>query len=665
MWAGIIATLCALIVYSITAKPDIVGGDPGEFQFVPWVLGIPHHTGYPLYTLAGWAWSQVPFGSVAYRMNLFSALTGSVAVGFAAYIASRLSERLTAQPIARAGIGLVAGLALLVAPIQWQWATIAGVRAGAVAEVGWMLAAAIGALAVVSSPDLFGRRLIWLALAVGVGLAHHRSGVLALPGIAMAIVSVPSFWRLSRRVLIIAFGLVVLPLITYAYLPIRGSQGPPFQQWHPETWDGFIDLVLAVEHSRVHFLFPLAAMRSRADLLERHLLGEFGPVGLALAAVGCVWLLIRWPRAWVVLAGAFLLQSWQVLNWDVGPDQLNAVYQLPAHLVVAAWIGLGAGVLGWIPFVVVWRLGGWGRTGRSRNTEVLDPAWSRRALIATIPLIAVLALVSLSFVARGRNEWTAQFSRAVRPVNHDRSILADGFAARRIIAGGLSRVEPNAVVVGDWEQATALWYLQFVERFSGEVQVVYPVDNLNAAIRDFPSRPIWLMARTAVPPNRRLSGDGPFVRVTAPDRFATAVPPGVAVDDVEFEDSLALVGHVFGDRSGNRRVAVDSDGDVLPVTLFWRARGATRKDLSISVRLLSDAGAIAAQQDNSSPVLSLYPTSRWSEGEVVGDYYELPYRSLPSGDFRLVARVYLAEGGGFRDLRAGASDQAEITRVSR
>ncbi|HEY3111822.1 MAG TPA: DUF2723 domain-containing protein, partial [Chloroflexota bacterium] len=88
---GLAAFAAALALYVATAKPDLVGGDPGEFQLVPWVLGIAHHTGYPLYTLVGWLWAQLPLGSVAHRLNLLSAILGAAAVGLCATLATRLA----------------------------------------------------------------------------------------------------------------------------------------------------------------------------------------------------------------------------------------------------------------------------------------------------------------------------------------------------------------------------------------------------------------------------------------------------------------------------------------------------------------------------------------------------------------------------------------------
>ena len=46
------------------------------------ILGVPHPTGYPLYCLLGKAFSLlVPWGNLAWRLNLFSAVTTAVGVG--------------------------------------------------------------------------------------------------------------------------------------------------------------------------------------------------------------------------------------------------------------------------------------------------------------------------------------------------------------------------------------------------------------------------------------------------------------------------------------------------------------------------------------------------------------------------------------------------------
>ena len=66
----------SLVFYALTLAPTMLEGDSGEFQSLLRTLGIVHTTGYPLYTLVGHAFTWLPFGDVAYRVNAFSAAAG-------------------------------------------------------------------------------------------------------------------------------------------------------------------------------------------------------------------------------------------------------------------------------------------------------------------------------------------------------------------------------------------------------------------------------------------------------------------------------------------------------------------------------------------------------------------------------------------------------------
>jgi hypothetical protein len=67
-------------LYWLTLAPGVVGGDAGEHQLAVPLLGIPHTTGYPLYVLTGKLLTVLlPVGSMAWRMNLFSAVGGALA----------------------------------------------------------------------------------------------------------------------------------------------------------------------------------------------------------------------------------------------------------------------------------------------------------------------------------------------------------------------------------------------------------------------------------------------------------------------------------------------------------------------------------------------------------------------------------------------------------
>ncbi|MFN2244174.1 MAG: DUF2723 domain-containing protein, partial [Anaerolineae bacterium] len=117
-------------LYAVTLAPTVLAGDGGEFQFVPYLLGVAHPTGYPLYTILGWLWSHLlPVGDVAYRMNLFSAFWASLAVALLYPLTRSLLRQVfpALSPSIRRLIGVVASITFAVTPTLWSQAVIAEV----------------------------------------------------------------------------------------------------------------------------------------------------------------------------------------------------------------------------------------------------------------------------------------------------------------------------------------------------------------------------------------------------------------------------------------------------------------------------------------------------------------------------------------------------------
>src|SRR5262245_4548870 len=70
---GLAVTLAAFWLYVATLLPGVGIGDTAELQRVVPLLELAHPTGYPLYTLLGWLWVQLPLGGTpAWRLSLFS-----------------------------------------------------------------------------------------------------------------------------------------------------------------------------------------------------------------------------------------------------------------------------------------------------------------------------------------------------------------------------------------------------------------------------------------------------------------------------------------------------------------------------------------------------------------------------------------------------------------
>jgi hypothetical protein len=104
--------------------------------------------------------------------------------------------------------------------------------------------------------------------------------------------------------------------------------------------------------------------------------------------------------------------------------------------------------------------------------------------------------------------------------------------------------------------------------------------------------------------------------------------------DLRFGDQMWLMD--FGPGPPEARA-----GEVWPFSLLWQAEGVVSEDYVVFVQLLDADGGLRAQLDRQ-PVGGFRPTSTWQPGELVRDNYGLQLPAdLPSGDYRLIAGLYL------------------------
>ena len=111
----------SLLLYLRTLLPGMAFDDWGEMQTVPHVLGIAHPTGYPTYILTAWLFELLPFGSIAFRANLFAAVC--VAVALAAMTSTTM--RLGVRPTIAAAVAIATGAIGTI----WASAVVAEVNA--------------------------------------------------------------------------------------------------------------------------------------------------------------------------------------------------------------------------------------------------------------------------------------------------------------------------------------------------------------------------------------------------------------------------------------------------------------------------------------------------------------------------------------------------------
>ncbi len=86
-------------------------------------------------------------------------------------------------------------------------------------------------------------------------------------------------------------------------------------------------------------------------------------------------------------------------------------------------------------------------------------------------------------------------------------------------------------------------------------------------------------------------------------------------------------------------------GEVLPLSLYWRALAPMDVSYTISIQAINDAGIKAGQVDRL-PCGAGCPTTSWRVGDVVGEWYELAIKpDVQPGSYELVVGMYdLATG---------------------
>jgi hypothetical protein len=477
----------------------VLSGDSAEFQFAAPLLGVPHPTTYPLYTLLGYIASVTLPGDVARRVTLLSAVCAALAVGVFFLSARRVTGSAGAA---------VAAMALGVTPGLWNAATMAEVYAllalllvtlgyalsgnlrFTIYDLRFTIAArrAAGAAATAAQPytDPCTRsplhpltpapahpctRLRLAAFVAGLGVTHH--GLFVLTGLPVFVGYM--LWRTAeivrgrdgraddgrvagvrtgaghRRAALQVVMCFVLGLAPWFYPIIQFARHGPYEggDWGlperyfwggPATWGEVFDLMAGGDVRRGIFHIPsFAEALQTLQMVGSRMWFEFGPLGVLLGCIGCL-LLLRWNRGvWLGSAWVFLATLAYLLL--LGPAVQDApVFTLPMLLPWALWIGVSAASL-------------------PLTRSPIHPCTRSPAHPCT-PSVGQ-ALITLLIVA------TLAWGYTRTPHSSKRRL----WLFQEFGHATLSQLPPNAVVITHWEQGTTLQYLIAVEGIRADVQI--------------------------------------------------------------------------------------------------------------------------------------------------------------------------------------------------
>lgn len=332
--------LLILGLYLLTLAPTVLyyapeNYDSAHLQVVAHVLGIPSFTGYPTYAMLSHLFTHLPFGEVAWRVNLASAVFGALAVAVV-YPLCRL--------LGAGRLGAAAGaLAFGVSETLWGQAVIAEVYTLHALFVSLFLLALL--LWRGRRGERRGDRFLLLAAFLGgLAMTNHLTSLFLLPSALVFVAAVDARKLLSPLLLLKSAGLFLAGLLPYLYLPLRASMDPPLVDegpaGNPSTLAGFLDLVSGGDFTGRMFVFGPAELPGRLAIFAGHLVDNLNPALLALAAVGIAHLALRDRAALGLLGSVFALNLLYALEYDIEDVE---IYFVPTYLPLCLALAVGAG----------------------------------------------------------------------------------------------------------------------------------------------------------------------------------------------------------------------------------------------------------------------------------------------------------------------------------
>jgi hypothetical protein len=642
----------AFTLYVLSLAPTLLAGDGGEFQFVPYLLGVAHPTGYPLYCLLGWVWSRLLWvGDVAYRMNLFSAFWAALAVGFLYPTARILLKQVFPHlpAVAHRLLAVLAAASLAVTPTFWSQAIIAEVyslHVFLVVLIFYFLltlgsepqsaTTSTGSGPDAAIPPAGGiggeQHLLLMAGCLGFGLTHHRSTVLLIPAILAYLWLVrPRFFR-DRHLVLKALLLVLLPLSLYLYIPWRAAHTPYLRLplaggrelvLYENTPAGFLDFVLGGPFGGSVDLS--ADLGTRLPMAWGFVRDEIGWIGLALVLLGIAWLsaLRRWPLLVLTGLAAAVLVAFNLV-YTIG--DIYVLY-VPVYLIMILWLVIGAGTL-----VQVIK-NAWARFSQGHVPWL--PAGSRKGWIPTlVPLATVLPFFVLPLWMAGSHYADLDQSRNTGDRERWEDIMAEPLPANAIL------------ITNDRDDIMPMWYLQYVgsgQPVRTDLLGLYPLITA-----DYPTlgyvldlalstgRPVYLIKEMpGIEVKVNVDPEGGLWYVPG----LTAGPKPGHLSDASLADVMALSGY-------DRTPHSPRPGESLTVSLYWEALQPAQADYHSFVHLLDSSSQRVAQSDHQ-PGGIYYPTSLWQPGERLRDDHVLVVPTdAPPGVYHLLVGMYVLSSDG-------------------
>jgi len=431
-------------IYLLTLAPSVTFFDSGEFITAVSSLGTAHSPGYPLFVNYAKPFTWLPFGSIAFRVNIATAISAALACYGVFLLVSHLlrDEELPGDffRTARGFIALCSAVTFACTPRLWLQSNH---------DKPYPLLAFICAI-------VFYLMLLWResydrgeehpsyvylgAFLCGLGAGAHQIMVLMIPACAYLLIS--KNWRVILRVkeFLIAFAFGILGFAIHLHLIVRALQKPLLNWGDSKNLSQFLWNLLRKGYPTDKPVRDLGLLWAQVNAFN--IPYEFTLAGLLLLIIGLSAFLGKKRDlvfAYLIALLTFLLVIVGYFNTPLDLIFLTEEFFTPLYLLTAVFIGVGT-------FRVLQETAGWLPLRLSQKRPLC------RALLSLV-MILPIAVCALHYQENDQHE----------------NYIAFDYASNSL------KSLPQGAVLYTWGDSGAfpLWYLQGVERMREDLDLLH------------------------------------------------------------------------------------------------------------------------------------------------------------------------------------------------
>lgn len=348
-------SIIVFIIYLFTLAPSVIQIDSGELATVQYTLGIAHPTGYPLFTMLGFLFLQIPLGiRKITQANLLAAIWSAFAIYFFIKMLIVLLinvEEKKNNIVSKKKQKTVA--AIKFNEDQKIFSIIAAAFFLAFSKTFWMQSTSVEVYSfqtmlfalilffsfkAFSSKEESSKSWSLVGLSFAFGFSNHMTTLLAIPFAAILFFFKEKLTTSSIKIIFktLVLSIPVLVLI-YLYLPIRAAQNPIMNWGNPINFENFWRHFTGRQY-QVWLFASFEATKKQLGNFVSNFPSEFTIIGLFIGLIGFIFLYKIDKKIFLTTLATFLFAVLYSVNYDI--VDLDS-YFLLAYMIFSIWILFG------------------------------------------------------------------------------------------------------------------------------------------------------------------------------------------------------------------------------------------------------------------------------------------------------------------------------------